>query len=71
MGFGLPAAIGASSACPDRDGRDWCQWRWRLHDEHPGAGDRWRAAGMPIKMMLLDNSYAGHGAAVAGAVLRP
>ena len=36
MGFALPAAIGAAVASGRRT--DLRRWRWRLPDEHPGAG---------------------------------
>ena len=57
MGFGLPAAMGAKAAHPDKPG-DRHRRRRQLPDEHPGAGHL-HCEKLPVKVLLLNNQHLG------------
>lgn len=57
MGFGLPAAMGAQAAAPDKD--VWCisgdgSFQMNLQELITCVQENW-----PIKILLLDNAYLG------------
>ncbi|MBO9698773.1 MAG: biosynthetic-type acetolactate synthase large subunit [Sporocytophaga sp.] len=57
MGFGLPAAMGAQAAAPDKD--VWCitgdgSFQMNIQELMTCVQEKW-----PIKILLLDNSYLG------------
>lgn len=57
MGFGLPAAMGAQAAAPDKD--VWCisgdgSFQMNLQELITCVQEKW-----PIKILLLDNAYLG------------
>jgi thiamine pyrophosphate-dependent acetolactate synthase large subunit-like protein len=57
MGFGLPSAIGAQFARPDKLVFALVR-RWRIPDVHPGARHH-RQHGLPIKIVVMNNGYLG------------
>jgi len=57
MGFGLPAAMGAQAAAPDKD--VWCitgdgSFQMNIQELITCVQEKW-----PIKILLLDNAYLG------------
>ena len=68
MGFAVPAAIGAKVGKPERmvwavDG-DGC-FQMTAQELVTASAER-----IPVKVAILNNAYLGHGAPVAGALLR-
>ena len=68
MGYAVPAAVGAKVGRPDRmvwavDG-DGC-FQMTAQELVTAAAER-----IPVKIAILNNAYLGHGAPVAGALLR-